>query len=76
MPLADLSDECVTDKTGRRLSDVFCGTAVTLVFSGPVCVCARVCVRACLSGVRATKRHQTPSNWQPGKERDLTDDFE
>lgn len=39
MSRADLSDECVIDKTGRRLSDMFCGEAVALVFSSPVCVC-------------------------------------
>lgn len=60
---ADLLDKYVIDKTGRRLSEIFCGKAVTQMLSSPVCVC--VCVVG-LSGVRVTKRHQTPSNWQPG----------
>lgn len=52
---ADLLDKCVIDKTGRRLSDVFCGEAVT-VFSSPVCVC--LCVG--LSGVRDAQEAPEP----------------
>lgn len=69
MSHADLLDKCVIDKTGRRLSDVFCGEAVT-VFSSPVCVYVWV------SRVCGLQRGTRPPVIGSRAKRDLTQGFD